>query len=68
MGGFVGDNVGRLRIENSFHVGDIVTGNACPIGAGAFEGVVMGGFVGVSHEISIVNSYQLGTISYRGSL
>lgn len=62
MGGFVGGNYGHVRIENSYHVGDIVTGNSCPIGAGAFEGVVIGGFIGVSGEISIVNSYQLGTI------
>lgn len=63
MGGFVGGNYGHVRIENSFHVGDIVTGNSCPIGAGAFEGVVIGGFVGVAGApLSIVNSYLLGTI------
>jgi uncharacterized repeat protein (TIGR02543 family) len=62
MGGFVGSNTKRVRIENSYHIGDIVTGQSCPIGAGAFEGVVIGGFAGTATVLSIVNSYQLGTI------
>lgn len=63
MGGFVGSNNGFLRIENSYHVGDVVTESSCKDGAGAFRGSVIGGFVGVSYGVlSLVNSYQLGTL------
>ena len=63
MGGLAGHNSGFLRIENSYHVGDVETWSMCPDGAGAFRGAVIGGFVGVSFGVlSLVNSYQLGTL------
>ena len=63
MGGLAGNNAGILRIENSYHVGDVTTWSTCPDGAGAFRGAVIGGFVGVSSGVlSLVNSYQLGTL------
>lgn len=63
MGGLVGNNNGFLRIENTYHVGDVTTRSSCPDGAGSFGGAVIGGFVGVSYGVlSLVNSYQLGTV------
>lgn len=62
VGGFVGHNIGTLRIENSYHVGD-VNGDDCIYGAGSYRGVVIGGFIGVaSGDISIVNSFQYGNL------
>lgn len=66
MGGFVGHNNGFIRIENSYHVGDVATWYSCPDGGGAFRGAVIGGFVGVSYGVmSLVNTYQLGTAYNR---
>ena len=68
VGGILGGAGDEVRIENSYHIGKVVSTISGFDGAGNVRGVAVGGIVGVNESYShihLVNSYHLGEVSAR---
>lgn len=66
VGGLVGGAGGDIRIENSYHVGRLISSVKSFSGAGTVSGVAIGGIIGVGEpdmRAHLVNLYHLGDMT-----